>query len=368
MTFTRRSPVTRPRVACRPLTAVVDNVRTRPLVIGHRGACGYRPEHTLESYRLAIRLGADSIEPDLVPTRDGVLVARHESEISRTTDVASHPEFAGRRTTKVIDGEQLIGWFTEDFTLAELRTLRATERLPGVRPQNTIFDGRYAIPTLQEILDLAADEGRRLDRPIGVSAETKHPSYFASIGLPLEEPLAGALRRNGLDRRTGPVLVQSFEIGHLRTLSRMTDVRLFALLDSAGAPQDLAAAGDSRGYADLATPAGLDFLSGFVAGIGADKDLLVPRGPGGALLPATSVVADAHAAGLLVHAWTFRAENEFLPPEFRIGPAPEARGDIISEYELFLDLGVDGVISDHPDTAVAAVNAVGRRRVPAGVA
>jgi glycerophosphoryl diester phosphodiesterase len=345
----------------------VDNVRTRPLVIGHRGACGYRPEHTLESYRLAIRLGADYIEPDLVPTRDGVLVARHESEISGTTDVAAHPEFASRRTTKVIDGAELTGWFTEDFTLAELRTLRATERLPGLRPQNTIFDGRYAIPTLQEILDLAATEERRLGRPIGICAETKHPSYFASIGLPLEQPLVGTLHRNGLGDRTDHVLIQSFEPGHLRALSRMTDVRLIALLDSVGAPWDLATAGDGRGYADLVTPAGLDALSGFVAGIGPDKDLLIPRSATGAPLPATSVVQHAHAAGLVVHVWTFRAENAFLPPEFGIGSAPEARGDIISEYEAFLDLGVDGIITDHPDTAVAAVNALRRHRVPATV-
>ena len=336
-------------------------------MIGHRGACGYRPEHTLESYRLAIRLGADLIEPDLVPTRDGVLVARHESEISGTTDVASHPEFAGRRTTKVIDGVETTGWFTEDFTLAELRTLRATERLPGVRPQNTIFDGRYGIPSFQEILDLAAAEQRRLGRPIGVLAETKHPSYFASIGLPLEQPLVAALERNGLGDRNGHVLVQSFETAHLQTLSRMTGVRLHALRDSAGAPWDAAVSCGGRSYADLATPAGLNFLAGFVAGIGVEKGVLIPRGATGDLLTPTSVVRDAHAAGLAVHAWTFRAENRFLPREFRIGPTPDARGDAISEYELFLDLGVDGLITDHPDTAVAAVNAVRRPRVPATV-
>lgn len=336
-------------------------------MIGHRGACGYRPEHTLESYRLAIRLGADVIEPDLVPTRDGVLVARHENEISGTTDVAAHPEFAGRRTTKVIDGEELTGWFTEDFTLEELRTLRATERLPGVRPQNTIFDGRYGIASFQDVLDLAAAEERRLGRPIGVLAETKHPSYFASIGLPLEQPLITALERNGLDDRNDHVVVQSFEMGHLRTLSRMTGVRLHALLDSIGAPWDAAVSCGGRSYADLATPGGLEFLAGFVAGIGAEKDLLIPRDATGGLLPANPVVRDAHAAGLAVHAWTFRAENQFLPREFRIGPARDARGDVISEYEAFLDLGVDGLITDHPDTAVAAVNAVRRPRVPASV-
>ena len=337
-------------------------------MIGHRGACGYRPEHTLESYRLAIRLGADYIEPDLVPTRDGVLVARHESEISGTTDVAARPEFAARRTTKVVEGLETTGWFTEDFTLAELRTLRATERLPAVRPQNTIFDGRYGIPTLQEILDLAASEGRRLGRPIGVCAETKHPSYYASIGLPLEQPLVAALQRNGFDAPTDPLFVQSFEIGHLQQLSALTGVRLHALLDSAGAPEDAAVAAGGRTYADLATPDGLAFLAGFVAGIGVEKDLLIPRSATGALRPPTSVVRDAHAAGLAVHAWTFRAENPFVPPEFRLGAAPDARGDAISEFELFLDLGLDGVITDHPDIAVAAVNAVRRPRVPASVA
>ncbi len=368
MTFIHPSPVARSRVAYGPLTAFVNHVSTKPLVIGHRGACGYRPEHTLESYRLAIRLGADYIEPDLVPTRDGVLVARHESEISGTTDIASHPEFARRRTTKTIEGREVNGWFTEDFTLAELRTLRATERSPAVRPQNTIFDGRYAIPTLQEILDLVAAEGRRLGRSIGVCAETKHPSYFASIGLPLEQPLVTTLHRNGLDSPTDPVLIQSFELAHLRTLNRMTGVRLHALLDSVGAPWDLMATVDAHTYADLATPAGLAFLSEFVAGIGAAKDLLFPPSSTGALLQPSSVVEDAHAAGLTVHAWTFRAENSFLPPEFQIGDAPDARGDVISEYKLFLGLGVDGVISDHPDTAVAAVNALRRSGVLATVA
>jgi glycerophosphoryl diester phosphodiesterase len=340
----------------------VDHVLTTPLVIGHRGACGYRPEHTLESYRLAIRMGADYIEPDLVITRDGVLVARHENEISATTNVAAHPEFAGRRTTKVVDGVVGTGWFIEDFTLAELRTLRATERIPGVRPQNTVFDGRYTVPTFQEIIDLVCAEERRFGRPIGIYPETKSPSYFASIGLPLEEPLLAALYRNEL---TDHVLIQSFETGNLRKLHTMTDVRLIQLLDAEGAPFDLT---DGRTYADLATPAGLAGIAEYAYGIGADKDLLVPRDAGGALLPPTRLIRRAHEAGLVVHAWTFRAENRYLPPEFRIGADPEARGDGIAEYELFLRLGVDGLFTDHPDTAVAAVNAVRRVRQPATVA
>ena len=326
----------------------------RPLIIAHRGASGYRPEHTLESYRLAIRLGADYIEPDLVSTRDGALVARHENEISGTTDVAEHPAFAPRRTTKQVDGVAVTGWFTEDFTLAELRTLRATERLPGVRPQNTIFDGRFEIPTFQEILDLARTEGQRLGRPIGVYPETKHPSYFASIGLPLEEPLVAELVANGLDSPQAPVLIQSFEVGNLVKLSRLTGARLIQLLDSVGAPFDSPTIDGSPSYADLTSPAGLTSIAKYAYGIGADKDLLVPWGPGDELLPARPVVDNAHEAGLAVHAWTFRAENRFLPVDFRIGTDPDARGDIVTEYELFLRLGIDGLFTDHPDTAVAA--------------
>jgi glycerophosphoryl diester phosphodiesterase len=341
----------------------VDYAPTKPMVIGHRGACGYRPEHTLESYRLAIRLGADYIEPDLVSTRDGVLVARHENEISATTDVADHPEFAHRRTTKVVDGTAMTGWFTEDFTLAELRTLRAKERIPGVRPQNTIFDGRYPVPTFQEIIDLASAEERRLGRPIGIYPETKHPSYFASIGLSLEEPLVAALYRNGFEDRTDHVLIQSFEVGNLRKLRRLTDVRLIQLLDSVGSPAD-----SETTYAELAKPAGLAGIAEYAYGIGADKDLLIPPGPDGSLRPPLPIVQDAHDAGLAVHVYTFRAENQFLPPEFRIGSSAEARGDGIAEYEMFLDLGVDGLFTDQPDTAVAAVNAVRRHRQPATVA
>jgi len=326
----------------------------RPLIIAHRGASGYRPEHTLESYRLAIRLGADYIEPDLVSTRDGALVARHENEISGTTDVAEHPAFAARRTTKQVDGVAVTGWFTEDFTLAELRTLRATERLPEVRPQNRIFDGRFEIPTFQEILDLARTESQRLGRPIGVYPETKHPSYFASIGLPLEEPLVAELVANGLDSSQAPVLIQSFEVGNLVKLSRMTGARLIQLLDSVGAPIDSPSIDGSPSYADLTSPAGLTSIAKYAYGIGADKDLLVPWGPGDELLPARPVVDNAHEAGLAVHAWTFRAENRFLPVDFRIGTDPDARGDIVTEYELFLRLGIDGLFTDHPDTAVAA--------------
>ncbi|MEU5788044.1 glycerophosphodiester phosphodiesterase [Micromonospora purpureochromogenes] len=331
-----------------------DRAGHRPIVIGHRGASGYRPEHTLEAYRLAIRMGADYIEPDLVSTKDGVLVARHENEISGTTDVSTRPEFAGRKATKTIDGVAVTGWFTEDFTLAELKTLRAKERLPQVRVANTAFDGRFEVPTFQEVIDLARAESRNRGRTVGVYPETKHPSYFAAIGLPLEEPLVATLKANKLTHRNDPVFVQSFETANLRKLDALIDVPLVQLLDAAGRPYDFTAAGDARTYADLATPAGLAWIAGYADGVGLNKNLIVPRDATGKLRAPTTVVRDAHRERLVVHAWTFRAENQFLPADFRIGADPNARGDITAEYELFYGLGLDGVFADQPDTAVAA--------------
>jgi glycerophosphoryl diester phosphodiesterase len=327
--------------------------RRLPLVIGHRGASGYRPEHTLASYQLAIEMGADYIEPDLVATRDHVLVARHENEIGGTTDLADHPEFADRRTTKTIDGNPVTGWFTEDFTLAELRTLRARERLPLLRPANTAFDGLYQVPTLQEVIDLARRAG------VGIYPETKHPTYFDTIGLSLEEPLVATLQANGYRGRNAPVFIQSFEVANLKELARRTRVPLVQLLDATGRPYDFVVAGDPRTYADLATPEGLAEIATYADGIGPNKNLIVPRDAGGNLLDPTGLVRDAHRAGLQVHPWTFRRENEFLPADFRQGnPAsPEflrATGDAPAEFRLFFRLGVDGLFSDHPDTAVAA--------------
>jgi glycerophosphoryl diester phosphodiesterase len=335
--------------------------RRLPLVIGHRGASGYRPEHTLASYRLAIEMGADYIEPDLVSTKDHVLVARHENEIGGTTDVASHPEFADRQTTKTIDGRSVTGWFTEDFTLAELRTLRAIERLPDLRPANTAFNGLYQVPTFQEVIDLAKRAG------VGIYPETKHPTYFDSIGLSLEEPLLATLRANGLDRPRAKVFIQSFETANLKELNAKTRVPLVQLIDEVGAPYDLVAAGDPRTYADLVTPAGLAEIATYADGIGPSKNLIVPRDTAGNLLDPTSLVRDAHRAGLVVHPWTFRRENNFLPLDFRQGnPAsPEylrAPGDLPAELRLFFRLGVDGVFSDNPDTAVATRYQVFTRR------
>jgi glycerophosphoryl diester phosphodiesterase len=325
------------------------------LVIGHRGASGYRPEHTLASYELAARMGADYIEPDLVSTKDGVLVARHEPEISGTTDVAAHPEFADRETTKVIDGTSFTGWFTEDFTLAELKTLRAKERIPDIRPQNTAYDGLFEVPTFQEVLDLRKRLSKELRRQIGIYPETKHPTYFRSIGLPLEDRLVQALRRAGLNRKKAPVFVQSFEVANLRALDDVLKVPLVQLLDRKDKqPADFAASGDPRTYADLATPAGLAFVAGYADGVGPSKDYIVPRDANQCSLPPTTFVDDAHAAGLVVHPYTFRVENTFLPCELRSSDDPAEHGDLAAEVRQFFDLGVDGLFTDNPDIAVAA--------------
>ena len=318
-----------------------------PLVIAHRGASGERPEHTLAAYQLAIDAGADFIEPDLVITRDGVLVARHENEIGGTTDIADHPEFAGRRTTKMIDGQAITGWFTEDFTLAELKSLRVRERLPQLRPQVAAeWDGRLPIATFDEVLALTA----AADRPVGVYPETKHPSYFRSRGTPLEEPLLAALDRAGLDRADAPVFIQSFEVGNLHWLATRTKVRLVQLIPAEGAPADR----PNTPYATLLTPTGLAGVARYAAGLGADKALVLARDTNGHSAGATPLVADAHRAGLLVHAWTFRRENYFLPTELRIGTDPRSPGDLGGEVAAAVAAGVDGVFSDNPAEAVAA--------------
>ncbi|MFC8143062.1 glycerophosphodiester phosphodiesterase family protein [Streptomyces paradoxus] len=308
-----------------------------PVVIGHRGAAGWRPEHTAASYTYAVQTGADWIEPDLVPTKDHVLVVRHENEISQTTDVVRHPEFADRRTTKTVDGRAVTGWFTEDFTLAELKTLRAVERLPAVRNRNTVFDGRAEVMTFQEVVDLARRLSREHGRTIAVFPETKHPTYFRSIGLPLEPKLAAAIRRGRLGRRE--CVVQSFEPTSLR---RMTDlnVPLWQALGTTGGPYDL----PSTTYRDMMTPAGLAGIAQYADWIGPDKASLV----------GTSLVADAHAAGLRIGPYTFRAENQFLPERFRRGSGPNDFGDTFAEYALYYRMGVDAVVTDFPDLAVMA--------------
>ncbi|GAA1244381.1 glycerophosphodiester phosphodiesterase [Pseudonocardia aurantiaca] len=326
-----------------------------PLVIGHRGASAYRPEHTLASYELAARMGADYIEPDLVTTSDGVLVARHEPEIGGTTDVGRHPEFAERRTTKTIDGVEYSGWFTEDFTLAELKKLRATERIPATRQENTIWNGRFEIPTFAEVLDLRERLSDELGREVGIYPETKHPTYFASIGKPLEPALVDQLDDAGLNHSGAPVFVQSFETTNLRKLDDELKVPLVQLLSAQGAPADLVAAGDSRTYADLITPTGLADIATYAAGIGPDKNMVVASNADQTLGAPTSLVADAHAVDLLVHPYTFRNENQFLPANLRSAGSPADYGDVFAEYAAFFAAGVDGVFADNPDTALAAV-------------
>jgi len=334
----------------------------RRAVYAHRGASGYRPEHTRGAYELAIRQGADVIEPDLVLTKDGVLVDRHENEISGTTDVADHPEFADRKRTATIDGQQVTGWFTEDFTLAELRTLRAKERLPDLRPANARYDGRWKVPTLQEVVDLAREASRRTGRTIALAPEIKHSTYFHAIGFDPERSLVELLRRNRLDSRRSPVIVQSFETANLKWLDRHAKVRTVQLLDASGTPADVAAAGGSTTYADLATPTGLRGIARYADAVAPNTAWVVPRDATGRSLAPTSFVDDAHRAGLPVVVWTFRRENSFLPLERRSSADPAQPGDLHGYVTQFLRLGVDAVFTDNPDVGVAARDAFERDR------
>ena len=350
----------------------------QPLIIGHRGAPGYRPDHTLEGYRKAIELGADFIEPDLVATRDGVLVARHEPNITETTDVKSRPEFASRKTQKTVDGVAQEGWFVNDFTLDELKTLRAVQPFAD-RDQS--YNGQFQIPTFDEVLDLARSESARLGRSIGVYAETKHPTWHAGQGLKLEDRLLATLARYGYTSRTSPVILQSFEVANLKYLRGKTQLRLMQLVDADDInadgsirlappfdrPYDFAVAGDARTFASLLTPEGLKEISTYADGIGPWKAYLVPsrlldanhdgkpddlNGDGQiderdrVLLPPTDVVKNAHAAGLFVHAYTFRSEPKRLASDYK--------GDPSAEYRLFYNLGVDGVFSEFADHARSA--------------
>ncbi len=335
-------------------------IAERRLVIGHRGASGYRPEHTLASYELAARLGADFIEPDLVSTKDHVLVVRHENEISTTTDVADHPELADRKTTKTVDGKDVTGWFTEDLTLAELKTLRAKERLPEIREESTIYDGLYEVPTFDEVLALRESLSAELGRDVGVYPETKHPTYFDGVGLSLEEPLVAALAREDLDDADDPVFVQSFEPSNLRELHEQgqLQVPLVQLLSPTGAPYDAVAAGSGLTYADAVTPRGLAFIATYAAGIGPDKNQVIGRNADETLGAPTTLVDDAHAAGLQVHPYTFRAENAFLPAELRTGDGQSEDlddfGKVLEEERLFWGTGIDAMFADQPDVAVVS--------------
>ncbi|WP_327131370.1 glycerophosphodiester phosphodiesterase [Streptomyces sp. NBC_01343] len=329
-----------------------------PLVIGHRGACGYRPEHTLGSYQLALDLGADVVEQDLVPTKDGHLVCRHENEIGGTTDVADHPGFASRRTTKSIDGVAVTGWFTEDFTLAELKTLRAKERIPAVRQRNTLYDGRWDVPTFEEVLRWADREGKRRGRRVWLHVETKHPTYFRSLGLGLEEPLAKLLRRYGRDGLGAPLFLQSFEPSSIQRLSRLVSAPRVVLLSAAGTrPWDFEQAKDPRTVSDLVKPEGLKWIAGFAQGIGPTMDLILPRDAAGKLGAPTTLVKDAHARGLVLHPYTARNENTFLPAEYRKGTDPNAYGDAFGAFKTYFEQGIDGIFTDNADTGLLAAEA-----------
>ncbi|MEU6531462.1 glycerophosphodiester phosphodiesterase [Streptomyces sp. NPDC046928] len=328
----------------------------KPTIIGHRGASGYRPEHTLGSYQLALDLGADIVEAgDLVPTRDGHLVCRHEPEIGGTTDVASHPEFAGRRKTKSLDGVPTTGWFTEDFTLAELKTLRATERVPANRPHNTLYDGRWEIPTFEEVLAWQDEQTRRRGRQVWIYPELKHPTYFREQGLGLEERVAKVLRRHGKDRKDSPVILQSFEPTSIQRMDKLVGNPLVVLLSGASTrPWDFERTGDPRTVADLITPAGLREIASYAQGIGPTLDLVIPKDAAGRLTTPTTLVRDAHEAGLLLHPYTMRNENPFLPAEFRKGTDPDAYGDVFGAYRVYFATGIDGVFTDNPDTGLLA--------------
>jgi glycerophosphoryl diester phosphodiesterase len=315
-----------------------------PIVIGHRGASGYRPEHTLAAYELAIEQGADFIEPDVVSTKDGVLVARHENEISGTTDVAAHPEFAARRTTKVIDGVPTPAGSPRTSPTPSSARSGPRRGCRRSAPQNTAYDGQFRVPTLDEVLELAVRTG------VGVYPETKHPTYFDSIGLSLEEPLVAALEAHDLDDKKDEVIVQSFEVGNLKDLDRMIKVDLAQLVNLSGGPADL----PGVTYASMVTPAGLKAISKYADGLGAHKDWVLPRTNGATTTP-SDLVRDAHRVRLVVHVWTLRRENQFMATNFRIGTDPNAPGNMYAETLAFLDAGVDGVFSDHPDIAAAAL-------------
>lgn len=314
------------------------------IVIAHRGASGERPEHTLAAYQLALEQGADFIEPDLVSSKDGVLVCRHENEISGTTDVANRPEFAARKAKKEIDGQTVEGWFTEDFTVRELKTLRAKERLPELRKANAAYDGQFEIPTFEEVLILLQSWKRSTGRTPGVYPETKHPTYFGQIDLGLEGPLVELVKKYGYDKKDAPIFIQSFERSNLKMLRRSTKARLVQLIDATGQPFDFKLAEDKGTYADMVTATGLAAIATYADGIGVYKDYVIPRNGEGALGEPTSLVQDAHKAGLVVHVWTFRNEDQFLPKDLAGNPA--------EEIKRFLATGIDGLFSDFPGLAV----------------
>uniref|UniRef100_B0SVP3 glycerophosphodiester phosphodiesterase n=1 Tax=Caulobacter sp. (strain K31) TaxID=366602 RepID=B0SVP3_CAUSK len=349
--------------------AVAQAAAAAPIVIGHRGASAYRPEHTAMSYKLAIQMGADFIEPDLVMTKDGVLVARHENEIGRTTDVAGHPEFADRKVTRAIEGETFTGWFVEDFTLAELKTLRSRERRPEARPESARYDGRESVFTLQEIIDIAK-AGAARGRPVGLYVELKNPDYFRRIGLPMEKALIDVLAANGLNTAEAPVIIQSFFPSALIALRGMTPIKLMFLVNSQPPPAPILAANHIARWSDVWSPDGLKKIAAFADIVGPEIQIILPRGVDGKSLSPGTFVADAHAAGLKVHVWSVNPENLDLPVDLRCG-VPSAPGfehqlgDAETEARRLFAVGVDGAFSDAPDMLVR-VRSEGRRAWASG--
>ncbi|WP_344303601.1 glycerophosphodiester phosphodiesterase family protein [Nocardioides bigeumensis] len=329
--------------------------RPRPRVIAHRGASGERPEHTRSAYALAAEQGADGLEVDVVSTKDGVLVCRHEHQIGATTDVADHPGLADRRTTRTVPGRaEATGWFVEDLTYAELRTLRARERMPRTRPSSAAYDGRDPIPTLADVIDIVSDVRR--SRPFSLWVELKHPAYLASLGLGLVDPLLAALESAGLDGPGSDVVLESFEPTALETLSQRTALPLMQLLELADKrPADLVALGDERTYGDLASHAALDEMAPRIAMLGVHTTHVFPIDPEGATGALSSLVDDSHARGIEVAAFTLRRENRFLPRDLRIGEDPAAGGDLNRQVRAFVEAGADALITDHPGEVRAMV-------------
>jgi glycerophosphoryl diester phosphodiesterase len=330
----------------------MDKKMQKPIIIAHRGASGYRPEHTIEAYELAIEQDCDFIEPDLVITKDGHLICRHENDISHTTNVAQKPEFANRKITKIIDGETHFGWFSEDFTLAEIKTLRAIERLADLRPQNVQYNGQFEIPTFQEVLELREKKSKELKREIGIYPETKHPSYFKTIGLEFDELLLSLLGQFGLNHAQAPVFIQSFETLNLIRLSKQTKIPLIQLMQEDGGPWD-SQSGFVISYKDMTRLQKLNEIAKYAYGIGPQKTMILPRDAQNNSITPTQLIKNAHQCGLRLHPWTFRVENDFLPKELR-GDEPTnlgQYGNLEAEIKKFLDLGVDGIFCDFPDIA-----------------
>ncbi|CAB3237312.1 unnamed protein product [Arctia plantaginis] len=332
------------------------------LVIAHRGASGYVPEHTLAAYAVAATMGADYVEPDVVMTKDGHLIARHDNELGLTTDVSQRPEFASRLRTQSVDGNNVTGWFTEDFTLEEIKTLRAIERIPKIRPGNARMDYAFEVPTMEEIVNLVKGLEISLKRPIGIYPEIKHPTHFQRLGLPMERPLVNLLHLNGYHGPEAPIIIQSFEVSNLKILKEITDIRLIQLLaaPSTRQPFDQNLLGTGLTYSQMATAEGLREIASYAHAVGPDKLYILPREGNNTLGRLTTFVVDAHAVGLKVHPYTFRSENEFLPTEFQSdNSSADALGNAEGEIRAFLNAGIDGLFADQPDDAVRARSNLG---------